>query len=113
MRNKWLIRCFLPVCLCLPAVIFAACGKRGTEPEEEMAAKPADVWKITEDIWSDQDFTYFKEHPVNEGHAVELSMWVNEDWKESYSYLLEEYKKYRPNVTCLLYTSFPGKHSSG
>lgn len=108
MRNKWLIRCFLPVCLCLPAVIFAACGKRGTEPEEEMAAKPEDVWKITEDIWSDQDFTYFKEHPVNEGHAVELSMWVNEDWKESYSYLLEEYKKYRPNVTVKL-TCFPWK----
>lgn len=50
-------------------------------------------------VLEDQSLQYFLDHPVNGGEPVTITMWVNEDWQDSYRYLVQEYQKYRPNVT--------------
>lgn len=76
------------------------------KPAESEAPPPAPPFNAA--AFEDQSLGYFADYPINGGAPITLSMWVNEDWLESYTFLLEEYKKYRPNVTVEL-TAFPWK----
>lgn len=88
-----LLAALLAVCL------LAGCGRTTEAPEA--APVPLDPA-----VLEDQSMQYFTDHPVNEGQPITLTMWVNEDWLESYRFLVREYQKYRPNVTVKLF-SFP------
>lgn len=88
----------------LLAVSMTACSP----PTEADSAAPVGAQGFDASVFEDQSLQYFTEQAVCGGAPVTLKMWVNEDWRGSYEFLLQEYKKYRPNVTVEL-TAFPWK----
>lgn len=88
----------------LLAVLLAVCMLAGCSREPvETSTEPE---PLDPAVLEDQSLQYFTDHPVNDGKPITLTMWVNEDWLESYRFLVREYQKYRPNVTVKLY-SYP------
>lgn len=88
----------------LLAILLAVCvltGCGGAPPASQTPPEPLDPA-----VFEDQSLQYFTDHPVNDGQPITLTMWVNEDWLESYRFLVREYQKYRPNVTVKMF-SFP------
>ncbi|RPF43356.1 carbohydrate ABC transporter substrate-binding protein (CUT1 family) [Hydrogenoanaerobacterium saccharovorans] len=90
--------------LALVFCLFAGCGINATLQNEDAIT----ITDFSPDLFEDQTLQYFTDHPVNDGKPITLTMWVNEDWGDSYTYLLREYAKYRPNVTIQL-VQFPWK----
>lgn len=90
--------------LALVAAILVSCR----EPAPTSDTSENELVEFEPSMFEDKSLQYFTNHIVGEGEPVTLTMWVNEDWLESYKFLLQEYKKYRPNVTIEL-TAFPWK----
>jgi multiple sugar transport system substrate-binding protein len=82
--------------LLLIFTIFISCepGRFGKSGEQENGAGP-----VSKEIFLDQDFEYFTRTTVNRGEPISIKIWINEDWSDSYALLIEEYRKYRPNVS--------------
>jgi multiple sugar transport system substrate-binding protein len=55
--------------------------------------------QVSGETFLDQSFAYFTRTKVNGGDPVTIKLWINEDWSDSYALLVEEYRKYRPNVS--------------
>ena len=104
-NKKTLLAVIILLAVLAAGMAGTGCGAPEQEREKQLQAG---AQSIPDSIWEDQTFAYFQENPVNNGEPVELTMWGNEDWKESYSYLIEQYRKYRPNVEIKL-TCFPWK----
>lgn len=97
-------RATLFLSLILLVAMFASCSG----PASISNATANTLTEFEASMFEDESLQYFTDHKVAEGMPVTLTMWVNEDWLESYEFLLQEYKKYRPNVTVEL-TTFPWK----
>jgi multiple sugar transport system substrate-binding protein len=82
--------------LILICAVFISCrpGQFGNTREQENRTS-----RVSKEIFLDQNFEYFTRTQVNRGEPISLKIWINEDWSDSYARLIEEYRKYRPNVS--------------
>lgn len=84
-------------------LVFTSCKKEEEDMQEDSKQV---VFQV--ETFEDQSMSYFKDSQINNGEPVSISMWVNEDWYDSYKFLVDEYIKYRPNVEISL-TKIPWK----
>ncbi|MDR2631632.1 MAG: extracellular solute-binding protein [Spirochaetaceae bacterium] len=82
--------------LFLIAAIFLSCrpGQFRNSGEQENR-----TGQVSGEMFLDQRFEYFTRNKVNGGEPITIKLWINEDWSDSYALLVEEYRKYRPNVS--------------
>ncbi len=92
-------------CVLILIMLFIVACSKGAEKETK---KTTEKSMFSPAIFEDETMTYFLKNPIFDGEEIVLTMWVNEDWIESYEFLIQEYQKYRPNVHIEL-TAFPWK----